>query len=227
MLTDSLREEKALHPLLSLVLSIPIFLVGIPLVPLPLFWVYPVSFSLLFLLFGYGKVWLKITLFGLPFLLLSSLLTLIGAPPLRALQNGLRMYLLLLAATLTLPIEPLRLMRSLNQIRFPRPVSIGILISLRFLHVLKEDFRRIRIAMKTRSATGFLRPGVVYRAFLMPLIMRVFTLSDLLSVSLETRAFSVNGASTSYEKIVWKTRDSLFLLLTLILIGGNLYAAFR
>lgn len=221
--------SSRLHPLLAFACSLPIFLAGLPAAVSPLGWLYPLGIGLLFVCFGYGKTWLKFSLFGIPVIAVASALTLISFPPLRALQNGFRSYFLLMGGVLTLTINPMDLVRVLNSLKLPRVIGIGLLVTLRFFTVIAQEMRRIHLAMQSRGLRSvFRQPRLLYRAFLMPLVMRLFSLSDILAVSLETRGFHTEGSSSTYRDVRWRLRDSLFLASFLLVMGGSLYVtAFR
>lgn len=224
MLVSEVRHEASLHPLLALAAALPVFLAGIPLVGTPYGWAYPVVIALVYAVFGYGRAWLKANLYGLPVIIIAASLTCITMSPQRALLHGLRAYLLLMASVLTLTIEPIRLVRVLHSLHFPRLLSLGLLITLRFFSVLASEMRRIRLALKSRGVSSLSsRPSLVFRAWLMPLLIRLFSLTDTLSLSLETRGFHPQGEATCYESVPWRRRDSLFCGVLLLLAGGGLF----
>ena len=109
--------------------------------------------------------------------------------------------------------EPVRMTRSLSQMRAPRSATLGILIAMSFMPLLKTEIRRVREAMKTRSAGSVFNPPVFYRAFLVPFAMRLVTVSDTLALSVETRGFTTGKAPyTIYKKESFLFSDLLFLL---------------
>jgi energy-coupling factor transporter transmembrane protein EcfT len=75
--------------------------------------------------------------------------------------------------------------------------------------------------MKTRGAGSLLNPKVLYRAFLVPLVMRLVGISDTLSLSVETRGFTLGKVKYSvYKREVVALSDIIFLLA--IIAGGVL-----
>ena len=67
--------------------------------------------------------------------------------------------------------------------------------------------------MKTRGAGSVLRPKIFYRAFLVPFVMRLVNISDTLSLSVETRGFSLEKRSyTVYKRENVCLSDVLFML---------------
>jgi energy-coupling factor transport system permease protein len=88
-----------------------------------------------------------------------------------------------------------------------------MLIASSFVPVLKLEIKRVREAMKTRGAGSVLNPKVFYRAFLVPLVMRLVGISDTLSLSVETRGFTLGKAKyTVYKREIVALSDVVFLL---------------
>lgn len=118
-----------------------------------------------------------------------------------------------------LSLPPIVLVRSFSALRLPRMLTLGMMITLTFFPLLGGEVRQVREAMKTRGAGSLLSPQIFYRAFLIPLIMRLVNISDTLSLSVETRGFTENAKDCSVYKRV-KARPVDFLFLLLILVGA-------
>lgn len=222
-----LARSKRLHPLLAVSLGLPFFVVGVLLIGWrsSMIWALVGGFALLLVLFGAGKNLVRLSLISIPLLLLAFGLTAVGSGVSRGLENALRFYVLIMGAALTLTVDPIDLVRALNQIRCPRSLSVGMLITLRFFTVFGCEFRRIRRAILTRGCGCIYRhPALMFRAWVMPLLFRVFTISTHLSTSLETRAFDPDAPCTNYREIHWGVRDTLFSILMMVLLVGVLYA---
>lgn len=117
-----------------------------------------------------------------------------------------------LAAALGMSVEPADMTRNLATLRVPRGVTLGMLIATSFPPVLGAEIRRVREAMKTRGAGSVLNPRIFYRAFLVPLVMRLVNISDTLSLSVETRGFSLKKTPyTVYKQEKICASDLLFL----------------
>lgn len=118
-----------------------------------------------------------------------------------------------LAAALGMSVEPADMTRNLSTLRVPRGITLGMLIATSFPSVLGAEIKRVREAMKTRGAGSVLNPKIFYRAFLVPFVMRLVNISDTLSLSVETRGFSLEKTPyTVYKKEVVCISDVLFLL---------------
>jgi energy-coupling factor transport system permease protein len=126
-----------------------------------------------------------------------------------------------LAAIIGCSVEAVSITRSLAELHTPRSITLGMLIATSFVPVLKLEISRVREAMKTRGAGSLLNPKVFYRAFLVPLVMRLVGISDTLSLSVETRGFTLGKVKYSvYKREVVALSDIIFLLA--IIAGGVL-----
>ena len=120
---------------------------------------------------------------------------------------------LFLGIALSMSVAAVRMTRSLSEIHTPRAITLGMLISMSFVPMLKGEIGRVREAMKTRGAVSVLDPKILYRAFLVPFVMRLVNISDTLALSVETRGFTLGGSLYSiYQKQSPALSDVLFLL---------------
>ena len=120
---------------------------------------------------------------------------------------------LFLGIALSMSVAAVRMTRSLSEIHTPRAITLGMLISMSFVPMLKGEIGRVREAMKTRGAGSVLDPKILYRAFLVPFVMRLVNISDTLALSVETRGFTLGGSLYSiYQKQSPALSDVLFLL---------------
>lgn len=118
-----------------------------------------------------------------------------------------------LAAAIGMSVEYAAMTRALSQVHVPRSVTLGMLIATSFVPVLRAEIRRVREAMRTRGAGSAWNPGIFYRAFLVPLVMRLVGISDTLALSVETRAFALGKVKyTVYKKETVALSDVIFLL---------------
>ncbi len=120
---------------------------------------------------------------------------------------------LFLGVAISMSVSAVRMTRSLSQIHTPRAITLGMLISMSFVPMLKGEIGRVREAMKTRGAGSILNPKILYRAFLVPFVMRLVNISDTLALSVETRGFALGGSLYSiYKKEYPALSDVLFIL---------------
>lgn len=136
-----------------------------------------------------------------------------GKNPNAAISMTNRFGSVLLAAALGMSVEPVDMTRNLSTLKAPRSITLGILIATSFPPVLSAEIKRVREAMKTRGAGSILSPKIFYRAFLVPFVMRLVNISDTLSLSVETRGFSLEKAQyTVYKKERIYLSDIVFIL---------------
>lgn len=137
-------------------------------------------------------------------------------------QTVVRALLLGICAVPMITIPPADLTRCMNQLHCPRIITLGMLVTLRFIPILVTEIRRIWEAMRVRGANvKWYRPDCLYRAFFIPLVMRIIGISDTLSLSLETRAFALdNSPATVYGKVELRARDIIFLVAVIISCAG-------
>ena len=110
-------------------------------------------------------------------------------------------------------IQAVAMTRNLSQLHTPRAITLGMLITMSFVPVLRAEIKRVREAMKTRGAGSILNPKIFYRAFLIPLVTRLVDISDTLSVSIETRGFTLGKSKyTVYKKEAINYMDVLYIL---------------
>ena len=108
---------------------------------------------------------------------------------------------------------PVRMTRSLSQVHTPRSVTLGMLIAMSFVPMLRGEIKRVREAMKTRGAGSILNPKILYRAFLVPFVMRLVNISDTLALSVETRGFALGKVRyTIYKKESLAISDIVYVL---------------
>lgn len=174
---------------------------------------------LLFLTMGFYKSCLK---FLPPFIIIAAIFSgityIINCNVLSTLAMTNRLFAIFISIIPGTGIRPVDLTRNLNQLKIPRAFTLGMLISLNFVPLLKKEVKYIREAMKTRGAGNIINFKVFYRAFLIPLIMRVVNISDTLSLSVETRGFSIDDNNVSvYRPVKPLFKDFAVIFLVVIL----------
>lgn len=165
--------------------------------------------------FGCGKGCLKslpaFVVFGGAFALIAYFAY--GNDTSAAIAMANRFAAVFLAAAIGMSAESAATTRCLSQLHTPRSITLGMLIATSFVPVLKTEVHRVREAMKTRGAGSVLNPKIFYRAFLVPLCMRLVGISDTLALSVETRGFQLGKTKyTVYKKEIFSLWDILFLM---------------
>lgn len=176
-----------------------------------------------YLLFGYYRQVLRVlpaaVLFGGLF---AGIAYAASHDPKAALAMANRFGALFLAAVPGMATAPVRMTRSLSQVHTTRSITLGMLIAMSFVPMLQVEIKRVREAMKTRGAGCVFNPRILYRAFLVPLVMRLVNISDTLALSVETRGFALGKVSYSiYKRECIVLSDILFAL---GILGGAIAA---
>ena len=121
-----------------------------------------------------------------------------------------------------LALSPVVLVRSFSALKMPRMFTLGMMITLNFFPLLGAEVRQVREAMKTRGAGNVWSFQIFYRAFLIPLMMRLVNISDTLALSVETRGFTTDSSAvcTAYKTVNVRWTDILFLVLVIAGAGA-------
>lgn len=218
-------RQSALHPILSLSFSMILFFSGLCFVGHVAYWWCFLGVGFTVLLPNYRGFVFSVLGLGLLFALLTGLgMVLTKTPSMKIFAHMQRMVWLFFCAIFTLRIVPVELNRCLLQWHVPRGLAMGMLIAVRFTNVLRADIRHIRMAMRSRGVHfSWHDPGLFFRALVMPLLFRMFSMSDHLANSMETRGFGRKENPSLYHPIDWEKRDTFFLLLLLFWLGGGFY----
>ena len=216
---ETFEFKKPFYPLISFSVSVIVLIFGMLFSKNLLAFVFATAIFVLYSAFGLFKsTWKMICgliIGGLSFLTNRSLDAFW--------QTLLRMILLGLCAVPMVSISPCDLTRCLAKLKCPRVITLGMLVTLKFIPVLMGEIKQIWEAMKVRGANmNWYRPSCIYRAFIIPLVMRIIGISDTLSLSLETRAFTLDDSTSSVYKIIKiKARDFVFLACVIVLCAGG------
>ncbi|MDE5667852.1 MAG: energy-coupling factor transporter transmembrane protein EcfT [Clostridia bacterium] len=208
------RYKRNLYPLFAVASAILILVFGLVTAKTVVCSYFLAAAYVWLFLFGCWKQCLK----ALPlFILFGGIFTLIayyssGESLSAAIAMANRFGAVFLAIVPGMSIGAVAMTRNLSQLHVPRGVTLGMLITMSFVPVLRGEIRRVREAMKTRGAGSILNPKIFYRAFLIPLVTRLVDISDTLSLSIETRGFTLGKSRyTVYKKEVVNVFDCLYL----------------
>lgn len=126
-----------------------------------------------------------------------------------------------------LSVPPAQLIRSLDQLHFPRLITLGMLTTVRFIPILFSEIWQIRDAMRSRGVeTAWYHPKTyrlktLYRSFIVPLIMRSVNISDTLALSVETRGFDPDEKQVSiYKPVRFTAKDAVFTVLCCVVTAA-------
>lgn len=209
------HNDKAIYPFIGIVSSILIFVASL-LTADKEGYLFLGAVAILLFVFGMGKALLKVLPLGF---LLSAIYFGISYLISKNINYGIfgavRIGGLVLAIVPGISIPVINLSRALNQAKAPKYVSLGVLITMHFFPILRNEIKTIKTAMKTRGV-GF---GIksLYRSTILPFCLKLVNISDLLSLSLETRAFGLNKKPTAWKRVPITIRDILYLILVITL----------
>ena len=220
--------KNPLYPVVSIAVMLTTFVGALLMARSVCGAVFLAAVYLLFAVFGYGKNCLRLLPFLAGYLLLFSAIFYVcsGGNLTFTGQMVIRLAGVVIAAIPGLSLPPVALVRNLTALHCPRLLTLGMLISMSFVPVLSAEIRQVRNAMKTRGVISVFNPTVFYRAFFIPLIVRLVNISDTLALSVETRGFVAEGDHyTVYHPVKFQTRDAVFILLYGILfVAAVLFA---
>lgn len=217
-----LSVARPLHPLLSVACAVVALTFGLLLRDVTTLLPFVAGLALLFVIVDYGALLARAALVIVPLAaLIGALAALFGGNVSSGLMTFGRISLLGLTTALAWTIDPTQLARALRQAGAPPIVAIGLLITVRAIPTLVGEAMRIRDAMQVRGLALRRTPlRVLYRALVVPLLIRVLTLAESLALALETRAFTGDPRATVYRPVTLHRRDyGVAALLTLLVIG--------
>ena len=218
-MSEKLYVKNPLFPMAGIAVSVFTFAFGLAIAKSP---------GVFFFL---GGIWLLLALFGYLLAVLPAAALLCGifcaltyAISRDAAQTSAaaaRMLALCVAAIPGLGLAPVCLVRGFSCMRLPRVLTLAMLITFTFFPLLRAEVRQTREAMRTRGAGGLLNPAILYRAFLIPLMVRLVNLSDTLALSVETRGFTTYPAPhTVYRPVYLQAKDGAFAALSALCAMG-------
>lgn len=220
-MSESLTVKTPIYPLISVFSSVLILVVGLLTAKSAACIWFLSGLWLLFLIFGYWRACVAVLpIAGLMCAVLAGITYAISGDMRATLAAVNRILAVCVAVIPGLALSPVLLVRNLNQLHMPRMLTLGMMITLNFFPLLGMEVHHVREAMRTRGAESLFSPRIFYRAFLIPLIMRLVNISDTLALSVETRGFSRSGIKTSVYKTV-KLRPADILFLALVAAGAG------
>lgn len=212
------KYHSSIYPVFSIFISLFIMIFGLASAKNAGSLYFLAFVYILFFITGFHKACLCIIpSFLILTLIFSGFTYLINNNMLSAVAMTNRLFTIFLSAIPGMSIRPVDLTRNLNQLRVPRFFTLGMLIAFNFVPLLKKEIGQIREAMKTRGAGNIMNFKIFYRAFLIPLIMRIVNISDILSLSVETRGFTPKGNNFSIYKPV-KPRFKDFVIVSFVIV---------
>lgn len=221
-MSEKLLVKRPIYPVIGLAASLLILIFGLVTAKHGACFWFLTGVWLLLLVYGYWRACLAVIPVAAALCVVLAGLTYAISRDWGATAAAInRVLAVCIAVVPSLALSPIYLVRNFSTLRLPRMLTLGMMITLTFFPLLRGEVRQVREAMQTRGAGSFLSPQIFYRAFLIPLVMRLVNISDTLALSVETRGFSKAGGSyTVYKTVQVSPLDVLFL--ALVLAGGIL-----
>ncbi len=221
---ERFQVSHPLYPMISIAAAVLTLIGGLLLAKSIWGTVFVAAVFFLLCCFGYGKVCLKILPVLILYLAVFSLIFWFagGGNGIFVWQMANRLAAVGVAVIPGLSMPAIRLTRCLTELHCPRLATLGMLITMSFIPVLGAEMKQIRSAMKTRGVTSVWNLTVFYRAFLIPLLVRMINISDTLALSVETRGFVAEGVEfTVYRPVDLRSRDIFFsaVFLAVLVLG--------
>lgn len=219
---DKMNASAPLYPVLGFCSAILTLAIGLIFVENPKILYFYIGIYILHMLFGNWRACLAI----IPFVLLMGsffgFVTYIVAHDVESTIHAIyRSFAVCLAVIPGLSIPSTYFVKNLRQLNIPKAVTLGMLITLNFIPLFRKEMGHIYDAMKTRGVVSVWNPKVLYRAFLIPLIIRIINISETLSLSVETRGFTLEKSTTTiYQPIAFRMRDGLFIAFFISIVIG-------
>ena len=149
------------------------------------------------------------------------------------LAMALRLFMLVVfASLLTLTTTPIMLTDGLEKLLSPgkrigipaHEIAMMMSIALRFIPTILEEFDRIVLAQRARGA-DLTQGNIVQRlkAFvplLVPLFVAAFRRAEDLSQAMEAKCYRGGEGRTRWKVAEWQSRDTVCLILFLLLLAG-------
>lgn len=221
-MSEHLAVKRPIYPVISLLSTVLILVVGLLTAKTPACIWFLAGVWVLLLVFGYWRACLAVIPAAALMCTVLAGITYAISRDLNATLAAINRILVVCIAVIPgLALPSVALVRNLSGLRVPRMLTLGMMITLNFFPLLGAEVRQVREAMGTRGAGSFLNPQIFYRAFLIPLVMRLVNISDTLALSVETRGFTRDGNDyTIYKTVELRPTDILFLALVVLGAGS-------
>lgn len=220
-MSEKLQVKRPIYPLIGLIGSVLIIVFGLITAKSAVCVWFLAGMYLLFLLYGYWRACIAVIPFAAILCAVLAGITLAISQDIAATLAAVNRILAVCIAVIPgLALSPITLVRNFSALKVPRTITLGMMITLTFFPLLGAEVRQVREAMKTRGAGSLFSPQIFYRAFLIPLVMRLVNISDTLALSVETRGFTEAAEGyTVYKTVDLRALDILFLGIVLAAAG--------
>jgi energy-coupling factor transport system permease protein len=145
--------------------------------------------------------------------------TLLLNNPQAALLYGLRLVAILLPTPLlAITTPPADLVRALQAAKLPSFLILSLMLTWRFLPVIQQEAQRILEANQLRGVDLSRQPQHWFAGLFVPLIFRIVSYADEVTIGLETRGYDPNAIRSMSQPLVWQLRDTVFVIGSIVLV---------
>lgn len=216
-MSEKLAVKNPIYPVISLASSVLILVFGLVTAKSESGFLFLCGVWLLLLVYGYRRsCFAVLPVAAVMCAILAGITYAISKDMNAALAAVNRIFAVCIAVIPGMAMPPVLLVRNMSALKLPRMLILGMMITFNFFPLLGDEVKKVREAMKTRGAGSFFSPQIFYRAFLIPLIMRIVNISDTLALSVETRGFSAGAEHSVYKTVKLCFRDIIFIVVLLI-----------
>ena len=174
---------------------------------------------LLVLLLTVGLSW-RMWLGGAIALLVFTALTWLLRDWPSAILNSLRLLAILLPGPIfSLTTSPAELTRALQAIKLPSFLVLSLTLVWRFLPVVQQEAQRIIEANQLRGVALSRRPGQWFPGLFVPLIFRIVSYADEVTVGLETRSYDPSARRSVGQPLRWRRGDTAVAIAAIAVLG--------
>ncbi|MEM6839521.1 MAG: energy-coupling factor transporter transmembrane component T [Cyanobacteria bacterium P01_C01_bin.120] len=175
---------------------------------------------LLVLMLSVGMSW-RVWLGGAIALLLFTGLTWLLRDWPSAILNSLRLLAILLPGPIfSLTTSPAELTRALQAVKLPSFLVLSLTLVWRFLPVVQQEAQRIMEANQLRGVDLSRRPGQWFPGLFVPLIFRIVSYADDVTVGLETRSYDPSARRSMGQPLRWRRWDTGVAIAAIAVLGA-------
>ncbi|WP_031291488.1 energy-coupling factor transporter transmembrane component T family protein [Leptolyngbya sp. Heron Island J] len=217
MLANRVGWLWRVNPLLKIVLSIVAVSIAFALQNLA---AAGLLVGVLLILLTMVKMSWRIWLGGAIALLLFTALTWLLRDWPSAILNTLRLLAILLPGPIfSLTTSPAELTRALQAVKLPSFLILSLTLVWRFLPVVQQEAQRIIEANQLRGIDLSRRPGQWFPGLFVPLIFRIVSYADEVTVGLETRSYDPSARRSLGQPLRWRRLDTAVAIAATAIVG--------
>ncbi|MTI47245.1 MAG: energy-coupling factor transporter transmembrane protein EcfT [Firmicutes bacterium] len=135
----------------------------------------------------------------------------------------LRTIAIIMSVVPIIKTPPGELMVMMRKLRVPRSISLSMIFMMRFLPIIKNEFREIIDALKLRGLFSYKSPLLTMEYVFVPMMFSASKVAEELAAASEVRGISANGKHTSRRRIKFGIVDVFTTVVSIVLSLGLYY----